>query len=193
MTDADRRADRQAPDADRWLTVSQAALTVGVSERRIRRWLSAGRLPARDGDGRRLVALADVRRMTDADRQPTVIVADRATVTDGQGGHPDGQPSELSQALAFIERQQQTIMELSGRVGWLQSENQRLQEEVRLLKAPAAKTDNLSDSGTVPDLPSDPALAPTSNHPALSANGQDSDAQQAQRRPWWRRWAARVL
>ena len=152
MTDTDRHADRQASDDDRWVTVSQAALTVGVSERRIRRWIATGRLPARDGDGRRLVSLAAVRRMTDTDRQPAVTVIDTATVADGHAGRADGQPSELTQALAFIERQQQIILELSGRCGFLQARVQELERENLLLKAPVPRSETLASKTAAPSI-----------------------------------------
>ena len=217
MTDADRRIDRQAPDTDLWVTVSQAALTVGVSERRIRRWVAAGRLPAKDGDGVRLVALSAVRQMTVSDRRPTVMVTDATVITDGPDrrddrhvGQPDGQPSELGQALTLIERQQQTILELAGRCGFYQSEIQHLhaqledaRAQIALLSAPVAAAADSPDTphGTPPnqanqapmsaiaDMPADQTQVETAHRSAPEQNGQDSASYTRRSRPWWHFWA----
>ena len=101
MTDTDRHYDGQD---DRWVTVSHAALTVGVSERRIRRWIAAGRLATKDGDGARLVSRAAVRQMTVrpsvARPSTTVTLTDTMTVSDRHQSEADGQPSELTKAIS---------------------------------------------------------------------------------------------
>ena len=79
----------------------------------------------------------------------------------------------------LVREKDQTILELAGRCGWLQAENQRLREEVRLLSAPSATGMALGEQ------PTDPAPAPTSYQLGPSANRQDLDVQPPIRRNWW--------
>ena len=138
---------------------------------------------------------------------PGTMPASEPECTPGAGhlaGHvATGDPAlgDLVQLLRerdqLVREKDQTILELAGRCGCLQSELQQTrarlevaEETVRLLQAPAARSETVSEP--VSDLPSDPAPAPTPNspnYPAPSANGQDSGAQCPPRRPWWKFWA----
>lgn len=157
MTDTDRPNDRHD---DRWLTVSAASLTVGVSERRIRRWLAAGKLPGRDSDRGRLVCLDDVRRMTvthsDTDGQSTVGVGQAPDTSTDRSTVADRQPSELAQALAVIDRLTRENVEIAGRLGFVMAQLEESRARIALLEAPASAID-----------------------------GTDPRA-----RPWWRIWGA---
>ena len=79
--------------------------------------------------------------------------------------------------VALIERQQQTIMELSGRLGFYQSEIQHLKAQLeaaqtRILELEAPKE----------------ASAEMANHPAHVENGPNSDSGKGSPRPWWKFW-----
>jgi hypothetical protein len=165
--------------------IATAALWLGLSVDTVRKRVQRGMLPAEKVDGRWFVVL---------DR-----VLDHAQ--DVQDSHPDGPegydksydnvrgPEGLGELVALVERQQQTIMELSGRCGWLQSELQQTrtrlevaEETIRLLQAPAARSES--------NLPPDPVPALTPIYPAPSANGHDSGAERpaGAERPWWAFW-----
>jgi len=156
--------------------ISVAARLVGVHERTIRRWIAAGSLadsPGRSGGHRaRLVDVEAVHALAAVRPEPD---------TDGHGSRtdPDRPPPEpdtsAADFLAVIERQQQVIMELSGRLGFYQARVQTLETEVRLLAAP------MSPIGEPPpnQVPGEVAQDTT---PTPSA--PDSGAQ-VRLRPWW--------
>ena len=184
--------------------VSTAARLVGVNERTIRRWISAGRLPDMPGQvgGQRvrLVDLATVRLLAEASdigpaplpdqarvpaRSPDVPGADDRTAPDGAGQESD--VSGIPELVALVREQQQTILELAGRTGWLQAKLQEaegrmqdLEQELRLLKAPTA---------AAADMPADQVPAETTNHPTEPENGPDSASYTRRSRPWWHFWA----
>ena len=60
-----------------------------------------------------------------------------ATVTDRHDGQGDCQPSESAQALDLIRDQQQTILELSGRLGFVTGQLEEARTKIALLEAPA--------------------------------------------------------
>ena len=200
MTGPDR-----APD--RYVTVAQAADLTGAQPRTIRRWISRGRLAVRTGPHGRLVELAAVERLVAERLDGDPIIADTLTgpariVTDtdhGQGRTAirNGPDHDLGELVGLIERQQQTILELSGRLGWMSKElelererSRDLEQQVKLLSAPtynSFKSDDPVPTSTIVDTP-DPASTSTAHRSAPEQNGPRIEAQQPQRRPWWRFW-----
>jgi hypothetical protein len=160
--------------------ISVAARIAGVHERTIRRWIAAGVLadsPGRSGGHRaRLVDVEAVRQLAAGLHEPDTGGLDSRTDPDRPPREPD---TSVADFLAVIERQQQTIMELSGRLGFYQARVQSLEEEVKLLSAPAAcQIDKVEDQA--PDNPTQPTPEPASA-PVRASQGPPS-------RPWWRFW-----
>ena len=150
----------------------QAATYCGVTETSVRRWIASGRLPAALEDGVFRIREEDL--LPFHDRHKAQVATGDAPVADTsqQGAPPSatqGAPS-LDSLVALIERQQQTIMELSGRLGFYQA---KLQDaEARILELEAPKE----------------APAETANHLASSENGSNLASQKVSPRPWWQFW-----
>ena len=175
------------------VTVKEWAARNGVSERAVRARLARGTLPGTK------------------ERDPStgaelwyVDVPERSSMADAPvETHGSHSIEGLDSLVALLREKDQTILELAGRCGWLQSELQQTrdrlesaEQEIRLLQAPAASSGNtvqpLENSGyDVQGFAPDPAPAPTS-HPshrsAPTANGQDSGAECPPRPPWWKFW-----
>ena len=83
----------------------------------------------------------------------------------------------------MIERQQQTILELSGRWGYYQNEIQHLKERIALLEAPNVTATVTSAESETPDTPDvrncaqtpDPAPTSTAYRSAHPQNGPSLD------------------
>ena len=210
------------------MSVTQAAHETGVGERRIRRWIAAGRLPAVESPHGKLVNVETVRRLlSDGDGQSDTWRSDSRTVSDTWASDSQTWASDTSGAsikdfidgldplVALVRDQQQTILELSGRCGWLQSELQttraQLQaahERIALLEAPKgpASEDHLPESSGLknpvnaegagahlrekPEV-AKPANAETPHRSTPEHNGLVRGAERPPRRPWWRFWTAR--
>ena len=139
--------------AGEWLSLRDAARRLSLSEKTLRRRVKAGMLEGRQVDtphGPGWQVWVD----TDPGAPSTV---------DGQGTHPVQGP-ELLEALRLIERQQQTILELSGRVGYFQAQLEQARETIHALEAPQS---TIVESESTPGAEAIP-------EPAT--------------RPWWRRW-----
>jgi excisionase family DNA binding protein len=127
----------------------QAAVYCGVSDKTIRRWIPMGRLAAeRDGRDFRIARAA-----LDALRGPgRTDVADDAVAAAAPGADSRPAPADLATATAaqgaalveLVARQEQTSLELAGRVGWLPAQLQRRDEQLKALLAPRVEreTDN---------------------------------------------------
>lgn len=124
--------------SDGLVAVSVAAEDTGVPDRTIRRWLARGQLAGQVTEHGRLVQIADVKALA----VEVGHVAALRWALDGQmAGQTDSRPANghmadpvateagheaghtsATEFLAVIERQQQTISELSGRLGsWVNS------------------------------------------------------------------------
>lgn len=117
------------------LSAREAADYCGVNERTIRNWLRSGRLSAEKSAGVfriPLEALEPFRR----GRPPSSNGAE----TDDPRSGPDrrGVSAVVSarELLSVVERQQQTIIELSGRCGYLQAELETARTRILALEAP---------------------------------------------------------
>jgi AraC-like DNA-binding protein len=104
-----------------WVSLKDAARQLGLSDKTIRRRVKAGTLQGRQAATPRGPAWE--------------VWVDTAGTLDGEGTRPVQGP-ELLEALHLIERQQATIMELSGRVGYLQAELTQARERILALEAP---------------------------------------------------------
>lgn len=114
------------------LSARQAAAIAGISDRTVRRWIAAGRLLAeRDGDDWLITPLA---------LQAALSAAPDAAQTAAQLAAAAADLAALAArdaALAeLVAKQEQTIIELAGRVGWLQSQLQARDERILALEAP---------------------------------------------------------
>ena len=185
------------------VTVKEWAEWNGVTERAVRARLARGTLPGakeRDpstGVEQWYVYVPDVDRTDD----PDAIKIDNINLDAGG----------LDSLVALVRDQQQTIIELSGRCGWLQAQLHAAHERIALLEAPkepavdvgsrfTANSDpevsevylaNLEPEVTnkfVRNSSPDPASASTANRSDHLENGPRIEAQQPQRRPWWAFW-----
>ena len=174
-----------------WVTIAEYAEHVGLSQSTVRRKIRRGELAAELVEG----PYGQEYRIWLGDQ--TVHHEPRGWSPDGDlgahhGDQADYRPaSGLGELVALVERQQQTILELSGRCGWLQSENQQLlgrvqslEEQVALLSAPAENGYRAVDPEPTanPAQPDDPAT-----------RSADPIVVETTNAPWWRRWAAWLL
>ena len=216
-------SDQPLASDGQYVTIAVASYLTGVPGRTLRRWIARGQIPTVANSGGRLVDIDAVRRMAVASGhmdQP-LVTGGHSMVADGQGvatgwsvanSRPDTDHDPAIGDLAtLIERQQQTIMELSGRCGFYQSEIQHLQaqlqaaeQEIRLLKAPdspigetpdvnhgsQAPESNTLDSTDVQHFghSADPAPTSTAHRSAPEQNGPVRGAECPPRRPWWAFW-----
>ena len=175
---------------DLYVPTAVAAELAGVSVRTVRRWAKAGHVPAKSGPHRLLVDACAVRRQAAIAGHGDTLArtagdTDPALASDGLGipARVPDDPATVTGTdpalVALIERQQQTILELSGRCGYYQSEIRHLKERIALLEVPK------------PD-PSDPASAETANETANRSGPEPSrderGAQSPTLRPWWAFW-----
>lgn len=145
-------ADTPAGEGGAWRTLAEAAVTLGLSERTIRRRIDAERIRAQQEDGRLLVWLP----------APAAALADRMPAETAPGGHltdsADEAPARESQdagILAQLLREQidgrlraeQAAAMWQERARNLETENGRLQE---LLALPAHEEDSLPPVASEP-------------------------------------------
>ena len=158
------------------LSVADYAAAVGLSTATVRRRIRSGELAAVRVDG----PYGPEWRIPTGDAyadQP------RRSPSASDDVHPDRRDDlPLRQGsdpamVALIERQQQTIMELSGRLGFYQSEIQHLKAQLE-----AAQTRILELEG-----PKE-ASVEMASHPAHVENGPNSGSEKGSARPWWKFW-----
>jgi len=141
--------------AGEWLSLKAAAQRLHLSEKTLRRRVKA--------------AVVEARQVATQHGQAWEVWVDdgipESSRVDGQGSQPVHGP-ELLEALHLVERQQQTIMELAGRVGFLQSELGQARDRILALEAPKPEPVTVEPTPVVEATPA----------PAT--------------RRWWRRWFA---
>ncbi len=162
------------------LSVHEAAERLGVSEATIRRRIRRGELhaikhPLPSGYEWRVVlgnhpaVMLDESAVT-PDDQPPVTIPDQGVVTTAEsavtGDHPAVMPPDM---MRLVERLYTENVQLAGRIGWLESQLQQAQEQVKLL----------TDTQHAPAQPA-PEPEPTPQ-PA-----------EPKRVPWWRKWFADI-
>jgi hypothetical protein len=184
-----------------WLTIAEYAEHVGLSQSAIRRKIRRGELAAELVEGpygqEYRIWLGDQAAHHEQRGWPPDddLAAHR-------GDQPDYQPaSGLGELVALVERQQQTILELSGRCGWLQSENrqllgrvQNLEEQVTLLSPPTQNGYQSGNSEPIANPPPSDGPSPpsahrvateTCDHSARSASKAGSAVQKDSVGRWW--------
>ena len=179
MSDSSVVTWSEASDCPTLVSVTQAAHLTGVGERRIRRWIAAGRLPAVTSQQGKLVDVGTVRQLASDTVRPAVGQSDthnspRQTASDSVSDGLTELVALLRERDELLREQQRTIMELSGRVGFLQAENLHLKEQVVLLSAP-------------PSEPTSQVISEIDNHPTAPENGAVRGAEKGAR-PWWAFW-----
>jgi hypothetical protein len=154
----------------RWLRLRDAARSLRVSERTLRRRVQAG-----SAQGRQVTTPFGMAWEVWIDGG--VDSADPAPTTPGGRGNGHADPA-LLEALQLVgrlqadyrsaeQRYQQQLMELSGRVGYLQAELTQARERILALEAPKTEPADVEPT----------AAAEATSEPAT--------------RPWWRRmWRA---
>ena len=168
------------------MTIAEYAELHGISERTVRRRIQRGQLRAimvagPYGPEYQIVEGVSTDNGKAADEPPLTSrlpspAADETDSLDTSGTWPD----TLDSFLALVRDQQQTILELSGRCGWLQAQLEVATSRIRELEAPKA----------APAESADQAGSETTKHPAPSANGARIESECPPRRPWWRFWRA---
>jgi hypothetical protein len=139
--------------ASDWLPLKDAARALRISEKTARRRVRSGQLqgrqhPSQHGPAGQVWLPSRV---------------DSAATVDGQGSQAVQTPEAL-ELIRLVERQQQTILELTGRVGYLQAELAQTREQLALI--PPAEPPEVAPSATPePEAPPEPA-----------------------QRAWWRFW-----
>ena len=169
------------PPVTEELSLVAAAQRLDVSTRTVRRWIKSGRLEAerlpRDQGGYKWRVTGEA------------LEAARTNVTQGQpigqpSGQPRGQPDDQEatpgqvdgpagvidprDVMALVREQQDTILQLSGQVGFLQSENEHLKEEVKLLQPPPESEPDEAES--------------------VEESEKASETTDTKRRRWWLLW-----
>ena len=178
-------SDQLTASDGQYVTIAVASYLTGVPGRTLRRWIARGHIPTIANSGGRLIDVDAVRRIAVASghMDKPMVTSGHSMVTDGQdvaidhlvaNPRPDSDHDPAIGDLAtLIERQQQTIIELSGRCGFYQSEIQHLRGENALLKERIALLE-----APKPD-PAKSVPTQITNHPTAEQNGPDSGSQAA--------------
>lgn len=173
----DPRERQGGPDGGSTVTPTEYARLTGLHVRTVRERIRRGELAAARVQGRHgpEYRIAHPDSPVAASVDPAVIAGDShgASSVDPRP-HPDG----LGALVDLVERQQQTILELSGRLGWLQAQLAERDAKTALLEAPAP-------------APAEMAAVEATNHPAPVENGPriaSERARSASKRPWWAFW-----
>jgi hypothetical protein len=157
-----------------WLSLREAARTLGISEKSVRRRIQAGTLRGRRVDGPygpawHILVSGNGHSPRTLDSGTAEGAWSQPSTVDGTVEDP-GQ-SALLEALRIIEKLNQQVLELSGRCGYLQAELSQAREQLALM---APKTDS---------PPGEPVVSVDA--PPVESISPDVMLSQ---RPWWRFW-----
>ena len=129
MTDTPSDNGRVPTDT---LSVTEAAVLLGVSERTVWRRIKAGKLPTVEtADGVRV-------RRPGTDRQVTDTVSVTNDTSTDSDRHTTDSPSgpEVLALVQLVDRLQRENQQLAGQLGFVQAKLQDAEEQIRLLMAP---------------------------------------------------------
>lgn len=115
------------PEQDGWLTLAEAADRLGVWIYTIRRQVKRGELKAEQVATRHGLAWR-----VSLSNLPGV----EPTLSSEPNQGAQGQGVDSIRLLAMLDERDRTIMELSGRLGFLQAELQQRDEQLKALQAP---------------------------------------------------------
>lgn len=163
-----------------YVSARAAAESCGVSERTLRRWIAAGRLPADKDGGSFRIAAADIEKLTGhrnghaaapapaAALSATDRQAAAAPDTDAAADDPDTprRDETILTLLAEVRRLNDERAELYGRLGYFQAQLEQAQTTIKALEAPKEP----EPAPVAPRWPEEPT-------PAAPL-----------RRSWWRFW-----
>ncbi len=174
-----------------FLTIPEYAIRTGQSKKTVRRKIQQGLLHAVLADGpygpeyriscdgqppsgldTELTPREGTSSLPKA-KEPTHGVG-KEVVQPGDGPLPENLPDNL---VMFLREQQQTIMELSGRLGFYQAENLQLKSQVQAMQVWILELEAPKQGP-----------AETATHPAHVENGPNSGVEKASERPWWKFW-----
>ena len=174
-------------EAAEGVPLAEAAFRLGISERTLRKRIKAGAVKAKkvvtpQGGAAFRVFLNDT--------SPGPSASEPLPSQTFRPAEAPSEPSEsglgelvqlLRERDQMVREQQQTILELAGRTGWLQAKLQEaetrvhdLEEQVKLLSAP-------------PSEPTSQVISEMDNHPTAPENGAVRGAEKGAR-PWWKFW-----
>lgn len=173
------------PDRHPPVTLTEYAALAGLSVRTVRERARRGEVVAWLEKGRHGLEY----RLRHPDCQPDRTVP--VTLPE-DFPHPDSTvtaPSAdgLGELVALVERQQQTILELSGRCGYLQAELAHARDQIALLSAPTELTHGSAETANGPD-----SAVQMEQSSRSAPDSADSGVERAIRAPWWKRvlaWA----
>jgi hypothetical protein len=167
-----------------WVTLAEAAASLGCSVDTVRRRVRTGALHAEQRQTGRgpvwyveLAPWAGLLSMNGSAAQQGALHAEQAAEHAQQRAEQPLENPAALELVRLIRDQQQQILELAGRVGFLQSQVQQRDELIRALQAPQGIAANVADSAQ-----EGPQAAPP---PEVVS--QDV-AVPTPRRPWWRFW-----
>ncbi len=149
---------------DEYVTVAAASHLTGVTERTLRRWITGRKLPAVDGNHKKLVRVGDVRELMAASGRPSGLVADtngpgdeRATnvidITPGRRPDISGRPADSDRRLSDLAG--------SDLIGELVATIQQQAEEIGVLRERLRAQDAPHAAQDAPAAPQDSGAAPT--------------------------------
>jgi excisionase family DNA binding protein len=144
-----------------WLTLVQAAERLAVSIYTVRRQIKRGELEAQQVATRH--GLTWLVRLSE-------LPGDLPTVSSDP--EQRGQGVDALELLRMLDQRDQTIMELAGRVGYLQAELSQARETIRALEAPRAGVESTDTASPAEPLSAD-----------MRANGAEPERP---RGPWGR-------
>jgi len=169
-------------DVTAWLSLAEAAAALHLSEKSVRRRLKSGELEGRRTSTRYGPAW-QVR--VDVTTDTSDLDAGATSTVDGT---PDRERTDTStlgttgpELVRLVARQQDQLVQLAGRIGWLEAQLSTTQEQLRALQAPA----ETSTEATVHQS------AQEGQQGASAAGVARDDLMRppaAPRRAWWRFW-----
>ncbi len=199
-------ADSAEPPAESAaLSARQAAEVCGVSERTIRNWIAAGRLPAtRTGvsfriDKKDLALLVRARPMpapaAERSAESAASSAEEARTTadlppsdstrSAESSGADSSVPAIVEALRLVRYQQDQIAQLAGQVGFLQAQLEATREQLRLQAPPPAPAPDEHAPAASPDFHQASPATWQDNQDERQGERQDATPQ---RRAWWKFW-----
>jgi hypothetical protein len=122
-----------------WVSLKQAAVRLGLSEKTIRRRVAVGRL-----EGRKLSTPTGPAWLIRVDDVPPTVPREGVGI-----GTAAPTPDGLVELLRMLDERDRTIMELSGRVGYYQAQTEQLRETIRALEAPTMAPESTPPAAAV--------------------------------------------
>jgi excisionase family DNA binding protein len=118
-----------------YLSARRAAKQLGVSDRTVRLWIESGKLPAERGEYGYRIAVEQLEGLRGRGPYSGAKIS-AAADSEPENISAPADRDRFAELVGLVERQQQTILELSGRCGFYQAQVEQLRETVKALEAP---------------------------------------------------------